>query len=1280
MAQDLGQLIGDVSRLVSNLDTKDNKYYETFYDPTPADVTITTYDNAGNPQTVTIPNHAKLQENFTTWQGTVQPSIDAANANANAAVTTANSAETTANAANTTANNALNAVNEFSVSVTDHAGRAAAQTVKMASGFISPDKGVGYVKTATSGWYSTGYSRVNSYTTVLYANNNIASLMGVGGRTYSNDVFVAGYNIKLRQGLTTFGDLWFYLNAAPTTGSRQDYVFIEAWKEEFILGSDDVVFPFGCVHFKENGTLDGCVLSNTGHTGGNYPAYLDSASNHGYYVPTNAANIKEFLSNPDHNVSRGADGKWYQIRWRLRIVDGVNPLMRRSSMDTTNVKAQGQLASPSTFSFAWDKGIVCDLANDSTLASDGDVFSIPVALIHRRNSTAFSLDNVNGAGSRASGISGRPDGKFYDIIDPEDVLDLRNRVAESFDYQALFDETYQNIYNDHATETMFENFLSDANGDGTYVDHNIWSKKPLQFEGISNSGFGTKQVVKKTNTNNGVSASFDGLRSYYSDAPGTQTIVGRVNDITVDGVEPTSLFTYTASNKTLVVDATDLESNDGLNTYRTKVSNRTPELMWDHDPLAGTPSSNKVAITWTGLGTDSAVGVIDKGTHIIKVQGSGSTGILKGDIYQSPNGVNCTMDINLDGIATDHFSCYFEGNVVPDSGSWTRQTGSGSPTITVNDDTLNLLGNMYIAGDDGYSYSYIDNGVGSDLHGSDGFFINAFVDFREGSSVITYAPDGIGNFLGSQWYHNGTQMLPDDGKGWIPFGIENDADLRPSYNKSVGLKGFMKKTNHTGLHGCSVVKWNGTYYLVDDISESGGYLTRLRTSTDMFTWSAPVVIASHTNAAFDQTQTTTYCMPNAILVDDNKLKVMLQAHRSTTHKVSLFMIESTDGITWSDPVLIFDSSQGSFSGSISKSALIKDGATWELFYNHGGSDGDGYYATSTDLVTWTDHGKVSDTAVRRVIKENGIYKNFMIDYQSGSSNGIAVRTSKDGINWSGRAVLNYGDISMSEYNNSLSYQYSFIKEDNKYVGFGTLSGGGLNIVILTMTDDANTGSSTTGVYPTEGTLNCAPAPTDEVVFMYKHMAISPGDLDAMYSGILKFENTHVHNAVITASNFADTRAEGTHLNCVLINQMSQMLNLSVASGFHVGYGSSAFALDRGIDSASNQPRYSFSKVKTSNYYSTSMNNTYSSAKYWSYDNHKYSGKQSTSLYLSPHQILAEGLTIYGYILALSNRLVVVDNQLCFRIKSSNVLTNDTNYIAYYSINPMCVGRPLVKQS
>lgn len=182
--------------------------------------------------------------------------------------------------------------------------------------------------------------------------------------------------------------------AAPYTGSREDFAFIEAWFEEVApTGSpeddDENVYKWGGI--------------NSGTTANNI---LDSTAE-------------------DETTRR------IQLRWNIRTVPDVNFTAYPEGVNNTDrVKARGGADGDTNYGFA----LVSDglyRAGDGGSGSatalscvDGYVYALPIARVHRRNQTAYNADdNISGAGIYPA-ASGRPDGLYSNIIAPCDVTPL----------------------------------------------------------------------------------------------------------------------------------------------------------------------------------------------------------------------------------------------------------------------------------------------------------------------------------------------------------------------------------------------------------------------------------------------------------------------------------------------------------------------------------------------------------------------------------------------------------------------------------------------------------------------------------------------------------------------------------------------------------------------------------------------------------------------------------------------------------------------------------------
>lgn len=141
------------------------------------------------------------------------------------------------------------------------------------------------------------------------------------------------------------------------------------------------------------------------------------------------------IANPGLETTRRV-----QIQYAIRSIRLIDP-SKRLGYDDTEVEAQGPNASKvsgATFTLsATDHGLYVagDEAGQPNAIPgtvDGYVYSIPIALVYRRNSSAFDfLANGNGGitGVGTATPSDRPDGLYSDQIVLEDVQDMRHAVG-----------------------------------------------------------------------------------------------------------------------------------------------------------------------------------------------------------------------------------------------------------------------------------------------------------------------------------------------------------------------------------------------------------------------------------------------------------------------------------------------------------------------------------------------------------------------------------------------------------------------------------------------------------------------------------------------------------------------------------------------------------------------------------------------------------------------------------------------------------------------------------
>jgi len=143
-----------------------------------------------------------------------------------------------------------------------------------------------------------------------------------------------------------------------------------------------------------------------------------------------------------------------QIQYRIRTVSGVSFAndLACGFDDTAKVQGQGANANPQVASYSFTN--MKDILNDSGLwragngddasrtalrCVDGYTYAIPMFKIYRRSKVSYDDSGVSqslaydyqqgNSASLLSGVSDRPDGKFYDGIDATDIVDLRAKVS-----------------------------------------------------------------------------------------------------------------------------------------------------------------------------------------------------------------------------------------------------------------------------------------------------------------------------------------------------------------------------------------------------------------------------------------------------------------------------------------------------------------------------------------------------------------------------------------------------------------------------------------------------------------------------------------------------------------------------------------------------------------------------------------------------------------------------------------------------------------------------------
>lgn len=530
-------------------------------------------------------------------------------------------------------------------------------------------------------------------------------------------LYVNGHKIVLDQSPEDFASLYINLGEAPETGTRLQYSFLEVWREQVVLGqAGAVLFPYGAVNFtpKTSTTFDGCTLSNTNITGTYAPAYLSTSDGHGYYVNANDNNIDGFVADVKNNIVMDKDGNYYQYRWRVRTVNVTDKDIIHAYEDTS-IKAQGQLAAPGAVSFVSvfdDVGL--SMASDSTLSKDGNVYAVPLALVHRRNQDTFSVTNMNGADSYSVLEAGtvRPDNKFYDSITLEDMLDLRQHGVfdNAFNFQRMVDSNFDRALKG-TSNNVFGAWYADPDGNKTaYEDTGIYGTSLLRADciyGGDSAPDHTWQVQTQLRSPNGVYTKLDGLRNYFGNMPSSQQVFGMIPNRGTGSMSPVGFWTYDNQNMTISFDATAMKSgNNSDNTDVegvTKVSNKVPSVRFGASMTTLGLNGMEVNGEWSGLGNDNATFTMKDESYFSVICKNTSTQTLNiGDTYTSVNGVTCTLvGYNASALTAQAgiIGFKFSGSTLP---VWGTLTGAAGNTGTFASITPYTAGGraMYVKASD----------------------------------------------------------------------------------------------------------------------------------------------------------------------------------------------------------------------------------------------------------------------------------------------------------------------------------------------------------------------------------------------------------------------------------------------------------------------------------------------------------------------------------------------------------------------------------------------------
>ena len=208
---------------------------------------------------------------------------------------------------------------------------------------------------------------------------------------------------------------------------------------------------------------------------GSSVGYYVDASGNLYYYPNGCVNASPFTmivndaTDPFEGIKTTERS---QIQWALRVqaVDpGYDFTKYNFGLDPGATSAQtvyAQAGQPSLSSYSYTN--MGSINGDTALwrAGDGNYlnylgtldgysYAMPVAVVFQRNLGVYSFNSnplgsasatVNNSGVLSSAATGRPDGKFADVIYPEDVVDTRSTISlPGFDHAQMIKEGFVDL-------------------------------------------------------------------------------------------------------------------------------------------------------------------------------------------------------------------------------------------------------------------------------------------------------------------------------------------------------------------------------------------------------------------------------------------------------------------------------------------------------------------------------------------------------------------------------------------------------------------------------------------------------------------------------------------------------------------------------------------------------------------------------------------------------------------------------------------------------------------
>lgn len=345
--------------------------------------------------------------------------------------------------------------------------------------------------------------------------------------------------------------------AAPNSGSREDFAWLEVWFEEVApTGSpeddDENVYKYGGV---QSGTL--------------------------------ANDLQD-------SVAGDETSRRIQLRWNIRTATDVNFTTYPEGMGNTDrVKARGGSDADTDYTYTslgdglYRAGDGSSAACTTLACVDGYVYAIPLYQVHRRNQTAYNAsDNTEGAPAYSSGTV-IPSGMYHDVIAARDITPIYP-IASAYEHdddeqsdKAVLKELFAAV---HQQAAELEAWKNQRVQQGTATIYN----KFVAFGGVINAISGTRNVkITRTGTYDAKNYSLLYVDGHFASIYDTQDSVAAVP--ANSGSAPIDYYAY--------VDGTD-------DKYTVKVADSVPDGklgLYRITVPAGDTAANLNAVKFTDI-------------------------------------------------------------------------------------------------------------------------------------------------------------------------------------------------------------------------------------------------------------------------------------------------------------------------------------------------------------------------------------------------------------------------------------------------------------------------------------------------------------------------------------------------------------------------------------------------------------------------------------------------------------------------------------------------------